>query len=173
VIESHWKRIAGMCVEPDGSIALVWMALDRDTDTVHLYDTAVFQREVLAVVAQGINARGRWIPVAWRDKDIADKLLNEHGVNIIPEGIKETKTSAEVSARDVWERMRTGRFKVDRRLGDWVQASKQFYRDDSQIPLVGHPLMSATRFAIERLDYARAQSVRRIQSMTYPKLAIV
>jgi hypothetical protein len=173
VIDPTWRRIAGVHVQDDGTLAAVWMALDKSSDVIHLYDACLFRREVLAVIAEGLNARGRWIPVAWegRSKDMADTLL-DRGVNVIPEPVKDAQAAAEVVSRDIWERMRTGRFKVDKRLAEWLDEYKAFYRQDSQVPLTGHPLMSATRYAVEQLPYARRQASSR-QSINYPNLAIV
>jgi len=174
MVDPSWRRISGMSLEDDGTLAVVWMALDRASDVIHLYDVAVFRREVLAVISEGINARGRWIPMAWESKakDMADRLL-DRGCNMIPEPIKETQAGAEVSARDVWERMRTKRFRADKRLAEWIDESRGFYRQDSQVPLEGHPLMSATRHAVERLNYARRQAAARESGGTYPQIAIV
>src|SRR3546814_7216043 len=79
----------------------------READVVHMYDCCVFRREVLAVIAEGLNARGRWIPVAWESalKDMADKLL-DRGCNVLPEPVKDTDALAEGTPRDIEESLR-------------------------------------------------------------------
>src|SRR3546814_4945820 len=116
-----------------------------------MYDCCVFRREVLAVIAEGLNARGRWIPVAWESalKDMADKLL-DRGCNVLPEPVKDTDALAEVTSRDIEERMRSGRFKVDKRLAEWLDEFRAFSRRDAKVPRTGYPLMSATRHAVDR-----------------------
>lgn len=174
MIEPNWKRIAGIHVQDDGTIAVVWLAHDKDADTVHLYDACVFRREVLAVISEGLNARGRWIPVAWEDsaKDMAEKLL-ERGSNTLPEGYKDTDAIAEVHSRDIWGRMRSGRFKVDRRLKEWLDEFQSFNRQDSKVPRDSHPLMAATRHAMAQIQFARRQAPKRGQNINYPKAAIL
>lgn len=174
MIAPEWRRICGLHVQDEGTIAAVWLAHDKSSDVVHAYDACLFQREVLAVIAEGLIARGRWIPIAWHKdaKDIADKLL-DRGVNMLPEPSEDTAAMAEVLSRDVWERMRTGRFKVDKRLANWLDEHRGFNRQDSQVPRESFPLMSATRHAVAMLYYARRQAPRGRKSVNYPKVSMI
>lgn len=153
MIEPHWKRIAGIDSQEDGTIGAVWLAHDTTSDYLHIYDSCVFKREVWAVIAEGMNARGRMIPIAWKkkDKDMSD-TLKEKGCRVIFEPTKDT--DEEVLSREIWERMRTGRLTVDKRLGDWRGEFQTFRRDKNKIP-EGFPLMAATRHAIAMLRYAK------------------
>src|SRR3990167_5649122 len=65
LVQADWRRIAGLHVQDDGVIGVVWLARDLVADVTHLYDCALFRREVDAVIGEGISARGKWIPVAW------------------------------------------------------------------------------------------------------------
>jgi hypothetical protein len=174
MIREHWYRIAGIHCQDDGAIAAVWMAHDKDADTLHLYDACLFRREVLAVVAEGLNARGRWIPVAWHvgAKEIADNLL-DRGVNTLPEPVESSQAAIEAVSLEVWGRMRSHRFRVDKRLGEWKEEYRTFYRQDSKVPSDTHPLMAATRHAVAALAYARRQSASRGGSKNFPKVAII
>lgn len=172
MIEDTWPRISGMYVRDDGDVACVWLAHDKERDLVHLYDACVFQREVWAVIAAALNARGRFIPVAWTHREASDALL-ERGVRTLPEAVDDSPASAEVASRDVWERMRTHRFKVDRRLRDWAEEYETFSRVDQKVPKDTHPLMTATRIAVQALPYARRAVPRRSGATNYPKMAIV
>lgn len=174
MIAPEWKRIAGIHMQEDGVISAVWMARDPMADVIHLYDACVFKREVLAVIGEGLNARGRWIPVAWESgaRDMADKLL-ERGCNMIPEPVKDTDAMAEVVSRDVWERMRSGRFKVDRRLAEWLDEFKSYNRTDAKVPRNSHPLMAATRHAVAKIEYARRQAAKLGLNKNFPRVAIV
>ena len=174
MIDPLWKRIAGIHVLDEGLIGAVWMAHDKQTDIVHLYDACVFKLEVLAVIAEGLNARGRWIPIAWEkgSKEVAEKLL-DRGCNTIPEPIADSPALAEMTSRDIWERMRSGRFKVDKRLKVWTDEYTNYYRDESQIPTGAYPLMNATRYAVGSLPFARKQSSSKTKTNNAPKLAII
>lgn len=157
MIEPNWPRIAGLHCRDDGTLAVVWLAHDSKTDVIHLYDACLFKREVMAVIAEGLNARGRWIPIAWEEKsgkEISEELT-KRGCGILGVGIKETDAMAEVVSREIWERMRSGRFKVDRRLSEWLDEFKGFSREDSKVPRSSFPLMAATRLAIAAQTFAK------------------
>lgn len=173
MINPEWKRIAGIHVQDEGQIGAVWLAHDKERDQIHVYDACMFRQEVLAVIAEGLNCRGRSIPIAWesKSKDMADKLL-DRGCNMVYEEHKDTPEVAEIVSREIWERMRTGRFKADKRLKEWIDEYQSFYREDSKIPTGASPLMSATRYAVAQLDYAKGQISRKTK-LSAPKLAIV
>lgn len=172
MIAPEWRRIAGLRVQPDGDMAAVWLAHDKETDTLHLYDACLFRREVMAVICEALNARGRWVPVAWADKAVSDELL-KRGCTMTHEPHKETDAIAEVISRDIWERMRSGRFKVDKRLGEWLEEFKTYSRDGAKVPVSSHPLMTATRCAVGMLEYAKRQAPRRKKGGVHPQVAII
>ena len=174
MIDSQAKRICGIHVEEDGSIGAIWLAHNSLDDSVHLYDACIFSREVPVVIAEGLNARGRWIPIAWHKKsqDMSDKFL-ERGCNMLCEGSDDSDAMAEVVSRDIWERMRTHRFKVDKRLMIWRDEYKSFDKEDSKIPKGNFPLMSATRYAISQLAMARRQVTVKNPRKIKPRMAIV
>lgn len=169
----EWRRIAGIHCEDDGVIGAVWLAHDKDADKVHLYNAAVFEREVPAVIAKGISALGRWIPAVCNHEEIGKSLLNE-GCNILPDVPKEDQAVAEVLSRQIWERMRTKRFGLDKTLKQvWLKEAESFKRQDAAIPLKGYPLMSATRHAMAMLEYARPLSLRKSTQRNFPELAVI
>lgn len=175
IVEEHWRRIAGLHVSDAGDLAVVWLAHDKTADVLHLFDCAIFRDQPPAVIAEGINARGRSTPIAWEKKaEPTRDMLFERGVNVI-DPLKEDDAVAEVWSREIWERMRTGRFKVASRLKEWLDEYKTFYRTDTAVPRDSHPLMAATRYAVAQLPWA--QPVRRKTSgkkqVNYPKLAII
>lgn len=174
MIDRNWRRIAAIHVQPDGSVGAVWVAHDKTSDVIHVYDCCVFRREVLAVVVEGLNARGRWIPIAWAKsaKKLADQL-SERGCNMLIDGIDDDDATAELMTREIWERMRTGRFKVDKRLGEWAAEFKSYGRRDSKIPQDSFLLMTATRYACSRLTEARRRLSTIKKQSIYPKLAVV
>ena len=171
MIDPTWKRIAGLHVADDGDISLAWLAHDKESDCITLYDACVFRREVLAVIAEGINARGRWIPIAWqRDaKDLSAELY-ERGCKMLHDPVENI---VERSSADIWERMRSKRLKVDKRLSEWLEEFRRFFQEDAQIPLSGYPFMLATCHAIANLKYAKRQSAKRTPGVNHPKVAII
>lgn len=174
MIHETWPRVAAIHCTEGGEIGCVWMAYERDTDTVHLYDSCVLKREVLAVIAESLNARGRYIPVAWRseDKAISEDLL-KRGVNMMVDECDDGDAMAEVISRTIWERMRTHRIKVERRLNDWIEEASSFQRTEGKVPKTGNPLMSATRHAMQMLDQGRRPASVAKRTALYPKSCVV
>lgn len=172
MIEDYWPRICGMHVQPNGNVGCVWMAHDKDRDLVHVFDACIFRSEVLAVIAEGLNARGRYVPVAWAHKEFSASLL-DRGVNMLPESVEASQASAEVATQELIERMRTHRFKVERRLQVWVDEYQSFERENQQVPTDTHPLMSATRYAVQCLPYARRVRAKSAARQMFPRVAIV
>ncbi len=174
MIPDTWQRIAGIHQMENGEIAAVWIARDPETDTVRVYDTCTFRGEDRnpIIVAEGINARGRWIPIAHDSKALADELL-DRGCNMEPEPCKDTPADVEVISGEINARMRTGRFKVDKRLADWIDERKTYFREDARVPTNAYPLMTATRHAMSQLEYAVAQTKRFGSKPVYQKVAMV
>lgn len=161
-------------MEQDGTVGVVWLALDPQTSVVHCYDVALFTREVEAVISTGIAARGRHYPMAWTNKDrgLAD-TLEEAGVNILPEPSPNDPAMAEIISRGIWQRLRASQFRVDRSVGEWLEEYKKYFRDENKVPEKGFPLMAATRHAIKMLDWAEAEYSPGRAKINYPKVAIV
>lgn len=88
---------------------------------------------------------------------------------------KETPLLAEGLARDIWQRMRIGQFKVDRSLESWKEEFARFRRlEGGEVPREGYPLMAATRHAIGMLEWARKHPrMRAGQRKNYPEVAVL
>lgn len=174
LIKEEWKRIAGIHLEEDGTLGCVWLAHDERASTVYLYDAALFRNEVPVVIADGIAARGRYYPVAWRKKDkpIADMLL-DNGIEILPDPCVDDQAMAEVISKQVWQSMRASRFRVEQRVGEWFREYESFFKDRSKVPLEGFPLMAATRHAIEMLNWAEPERGFRGKQKNHPDIAVI
>jgi hypothetical protein len=172
-VDETWRRIAGLHVTAAGDIAVVWLAHDKDADTIHLYNCAMFRNQPPAIITEGIAALGRWIPIAWeaKSKPTHDMLL-DRGLNMI-EALKEDDASSEINSREIWERMRTGRFKVSNRLREWLDEYKTFYRTDTTVPRDSHPMMAATRYAVAQLDWAKRLRPKGKKQTNHPRIAMI
>lgn len=176
-IPEFWPRIAGLDFGYDHPTACVWLAWDRDTDTVHVYD-AYKRREATPVThAAAIRARGSWIPVAWphdglvRDKgsgiilaqqyrDQGVATLRERATHAPARGQKEGDggNGLEAGLADMFDRMQTGRLKVARHLSDWFEEFRLYHRKDGIVVAEGDDLMSATRYALMMLRKAAVKT---------------
>ena len=172
IIEDQHKRIAAMHVTKKGVLALVWMARDPESDHLHIYDACTFPTEVPAVIADGINARGRNIPIAWTHKEMSETLLGK-GCRMLHDPAKNSDEAAEMAYREIWERMRTKRISFDKRLKDWLQEAEGLERVDGVVPADESPLMAATQIAIQQIDRARAVGRKRQHTTMHKKVAIV
>ena len=174
MIEPSWRRIGAFHLESDGTLGAVWLAHDFASNVVYCYDAAIFRPEVPAVINEAIAARGRHIPLAWRkkDKELADRLL-ESGMNVLPDHSTDDPGMIEMISREIWQKMRTSQFRVDERVGEWLKEYRMFYKDGFNVPDKGFPLMSATRHAVEKLDWAEAELSPHRTMNNFPKMNIV
>ena len=172
-IPAHWPRIAGIDIGWDHPTAVSWLAWDRDTDTVYLYDCYKVSETTIAEHASRIKKRGEWIPVAWpHDALQADKqsgtqvadLYRAEGVNMLyeratmemPDGT--LTSSVEATLMMMEQRMLDGRFKVAAHLTDWFEEFNIYHRKDGKIVKEKDDLISSTRYAMMMLRYAEVES---------------
>ena len=131
-----------------------------------MYDSALFSREVFAVIAdriRGDKGKNKWIPVAWEESasEVAKKL-KDRGCKPLVDGYKDNAALAEVNSREMWESMRTGSFVPGKQNSQWFDETDRFrHVDGGKIPLQGFPLMSATRHAFNQLKRAKTQGSRK------------
>lgn len=173
-IPAFWPRIAGIDIGYDHPTAVAWLAWDRDTDIVHVYDTHRLKKETALVHASAIKTRGQWIPVAWphdahqhdkgSGKVIADQYRKE-GVNMMrthathpptkqdPEG--QGGTSFEAGIEEMKNRIQTGRLKVASHLENWFEEYRMYHREKGLVVKEFDDLMSATRIGVMMLRHAK------------------
>jgi len=170
-----WRRICGLHVTEVGDVGCVWLSYDKDTDYIRLTDSAFFRDQPFPVICEGINARGRDIPIAWSKpaKSLIDTLA-ERGANIIPEPVVEDPAFAAAITNELVSRMLSQTFRVSERAAEWRDEYKTFFYDDNaKVPVDSHPLMAATRYAIAKLSWAKATRLRRRNQVNFPRVAIV
>lgn len=178
-IPPHWPRICGMDIGWDHPTAAVWIAWDRDTDTVHIYDAYRVKEKVPAIHAAAIKARGSWIPVAWphdgleHDKGSGAVIARQYrdlGVAMLPQKATHPPLPGklegsggyglEAGIMDMMERMQTGRLKVAAHLNDWFEEFRLYHRKDGIIVKLNDDLLSGTRYGIMMLRKARLKTIR-------------
>ena len=176
-IPHFWPRICGLDFGWDHPTAAVWIAWDKDTDTVHVYDAYRVKEATPLVHAAAIKAKGTWIPVAWphdglqHDKGSGEQLAEQyrkHGANMLKhkathapaKGQQEGQggNSVEAGITDMLDRMQTGRFKVAKHLHDWWEEFRLYHRKDGKLVKENADLMSATRYALMMLRHAKVQA---------------
>jgi phage terminase large subunit-like protein len=179
-LPAHWPRICGLDFGWDHPTAAVWMAWDRDNDTVHIYDCYRVREATPLIHALAIKARGDWIPISWphdglqHDKGSGEALAAQyerHGCRMLKDKASHapdrTKGQAEgqggngveAGLMDMLDRMQTGRLKVARHLNDWLEEFRLYHRLDGKIVKEGDDLMSATRYALMMLRHGAVQKM--------------
>lgn len=173
-IPDHWPRICGMDIGWEHPTACSWMAWDRDTDTIYVYDVHRVKEQTPVFHAATMKAKGAWIPTAWphdglqHDKGSGAQIAKQYrdlGVNMLkeksthaPEKGKKEGTGGyglEAGITDLLSRMQTGRFKVFKHLNDWFQEYRMYHRKDGLIVKQHDDLMSATRIGVMMLRFAK------------------
>jgi phage terminase large subunit-like protein len=167
-IPEIWTRIVGLDIGWDHPTAAVWLAHDRDSDTIHITDCYRLREETPVVHAAAIKARGAWIPVAWphdalqKDKGSGSQIAQQYrdqGVAMCLERatFDDGSSGVEAGVFELLDRMKTGRFKVAAHLADWWEEFRLYHRKDGVIVKEGDDLMSATRYALMMLRHARTK----------------
>lgn len=173
-IPQHWPRICGMDFGWDHPTAAAWVAWDRDTDTIHIYDAYRVKEATPVLHGAAIKAKGAWIPVAWphdglqHDKGSGEALADQYrkqGVKMLPDKASHPPAKGEpegtggngveAGLMDMLDRMQTGRFKVAAHLQDWWEEFRLYHRDNGKIVKLNDDLLSATRYAIMMLRHAK------------------
>ena len=147
----------------------------------------------LATTASACKHRGDWIPIAWPHDGlkedpksgvtIAQQYREEGLTNLLPEkfsnppapGQKEGQggNGVEAGIFEMNERMETGRLKVFSNLNDWFEEKRQYHRKHNEntgryeIVRLREDLMSASRYAVQSLRFARTRPRPRIVQSEY------
>lgn len=153
-IPPHWPRGFGLDTDQGaGWTAAVWGALDRDTQTVYVYDYYKRERAELAVHVDAVKSRGGWIPgvgdaaalvVTAHDAEQIISLYRRAGLNLqLPD------KSVEAGIQRVWELLSSGRLKVFSSCGKWLEEFRLYRRDEKgKIVKANDHLMDATRYLV-------------------------
>lgn len=172
-LPAHWPRIAGIDFGWDHPTAGAWIAWDRDTDTVHVYDCYRVKESTPAVHAATFRAKGQWIPVAWphdgnNDTAAGANLASQyrtHGLNMLkdkathpPKKGEEEGTggnSVEAGLMDMLDRFQTGRLKIAAHLEDLFEEIRLYHRKDGKVVKENDDTISALRYALMMLRHAK------------------
>lgn len=166
-LPEYWPRIVGLDLgHGEHPTAAVWMAWDRDTDTVYVYRTYRKKGGSIPDHASALQSGGR-IPVAWpHDANAKDKLegktVKSHyetrGVNMLSTHAQMPDGSNSVWAgiMEMQQRMMDGRFRVFTGVcSDWQEEYRSYHMENGKIVKVDDDLLDATRYGVMMLRHAR------------------
>src|SRR5262249_48012933 len=105
--------------------------------------------------------------------DTIANLYRSLGVNMLRERatFPDGGNSVEAGVLELIERMQTGRFKIFRHLGDWFEEFRLYHRKDGKLIKLQDDLLSATRYGVMMLRYARTEDNARGRSGSGPRIA--
>jgi phage terminase large subunit-like protein len=163
----HWPRIGGMDFGWDHPFAAVELVWDRDTDTVYVSRCYRIREATAVIHAAALRPWGKELPWAW-PRDGRRETLEGAGIALAKQyeaqgldmlfqhaQFEDKSISVEAGIADMLIRMQTGRFKVFKHLNDWWDEFRLYHRKDGRVHKEGDDLMSATRYAVMMLRYAR------------------
>ena len=168
-IPDHWARICGLDFGLAHPAAAAWIAWDRDTGNFYLYDCWKKENVTTYDHARVVNARAKWIPVAWphdgekRDpksgKRFADIYRNEHEVNMLSKSARYKNDEGGSQAQwpiieEVRLLMEAGKFKVFRTCKDWLTEFSSYHVKDGQIVARRDDCLKASFYAMMMRRYA-------------------
>ena len=184
-IPEHWWRINGVDFGINHPAAGAFCAVDRDSDTFYVYDCYKAANETPIYHAAAMKKHGDWIPTAWphdglqRDKgsgEVLKDLYRQHQLYMLPEPAKykdERGNSVEPALYEMYEYMRTGRFKVFKNLGAWMEEKRRYHRaEDGKLVKTNDDIISATRYAFVVRGRARQKPTGVVRN-TGPKASII
>lgn len=151
-IPRHWPRAYALDVGWNKTAA-VWMAYDRQSQTVYLYSEHYRGQAEPSVHAEAIRARGAWIPgvidpaARGRSQKDGEQLLQNYrdlGLVLTP-----ANNAVETGLYEVWQRLSGGRLKVFNTLQNWLSEYRIYRRDDKgRIVKERDHLMDTTRYVV-------------------------
>ena len=183
-IPDHWARICGIDfgINEAHQQASCWLAHDRDTDIVYLYDVYKAPNRKISDHCDAIKSRGAWIPVAWphdgmhREKGSGAELRSGYvgrDVNMLSQSAryKHDKGGGQPSepiVNEICERIETGRFKVFPHCRKWIDEFRSFHRKDGVIIAKKYDAMKASFYGLMMLRHARPVPRHREQRQLQP-----
>lgn len=182
-IPLHYARINGLDFGWDHPFACANIAVDRESDTVYVYDGYRESRALPLLHAEAIKKHGDWIPCSWphdgmkqdpRSGVVIADIYRDHGVNMWPVpftnpppiGTEEGKggNGVEAGIFHMLELMETNRFKVFKNVPYWFEEASRYHRrivnGKSQIVAFGDDFISAVRYAVMFRRHAQTRVVR-------------
>ena len=166
-IPKHWVQLGGMDFGWDHPTAGAAIAWDRDADVIYLTKDYRQRQATPIVHAAAFKAWGAWLPWAWPhdgNNDTAagenlSKQYRDQGLNVLPERatFEDGSNSVEAGLMEMLDRMITGRFKVFRTCGSFLEERRIYHRKDGKIVKERDDVISAARYAVMMKRFAKVK----------------
>ncbi len=169
-IPDTWLKCFGMDV---GKTAVVWLAWDKDTDTVYAYDSYYSETYNPTLHVEAIKARGDWIPGVIDPSSLQSnqmdgqqlfKIYKDKGLNITWE-----KTGVEAGIQEVWMRLSTGRLKFFSNMTRLRMEFQRYHRIKSETVFgVQDKIVKKDDHQVDGLRYGIASGLKRAKTHYTP-----
>jgi hypothetical protein len=169
-IPKHWPRLGGIDFGISHPSAVCFVAHDRDTDTIYLYDTFCVKDTSVVLQAPLIAAKGKYpggaaIPICYphdgdnREKGSGETLADQYralGVNMLHERVTHEGggNSLEAGIMDMLGRFQSGRLKIFSTQHEFFSEYRQYHRKNGIINPIRDDVISALRYACMGIRYA-------------------
>ena len=133
-IPQNWPKVYALDVGWNRTAAL-WGAWDQQSDIIYLYSEYYRGQAEPVIHAEGIKARGVWIPgvidpaARGRNQKDGSRLIDDYtdlGLNLVY-----ALNAVESGLLAVWQRLSTGRLKVFEGLQNFLAEYRIYRRDDN------------------------------------------
>jgi len=129
----HWKRSFALDVGWRRTAAL-WGATDPESGVLYLYSEHYISEQVPAIHAEGLRARGEWIPgvidpaARGRSQDDGIRLMETY--KNLGLDIEKSANAVESALFEIWEAFLAGRVKVFSNLTSFLREYRSYVRDE-------------------------------------------
>lgn len=167
-IPAHWPQIGALDFGWDHPTAAVNLAWDRDADVVYVVRDYRQSRATPIIHAAALKPWGDWLPWSWPhdgNNDVAagealSKQYSAQGLSMLPQHatFPEGGNSVEAGLMEMLDRMQTGRWKVFRNCGSWLEERRIYHRKDGKVVKERDDVISASRYGMMMLRFATVKT---------------
>jgi phage terminase large subunit-like protein len=157
-IPKHWPQIGALDFGWDHPTAGVNLAWDRDADVIYVTKDYRKRQATPVFHAAALKPWGDWLPWAWPHDGNNDTAAGENlaaqykaqGLKMLPERatFDDGGNSVEAGVTEMLDRMLTGRWKVFRTCGLWLEERRLYHRKDGKIVKLHDDVISASRYGL-------------------------
>lgn len=142
--------------------AAVWVAYDKDNDTIYVYSDYKRGEVPIEVHATAIKGRGAWIPgvgdSSARESD-GEQIINKYKAQGV--SMRLPNKSVDAGIQEVMSRLSTGRLKIFSTCQKVLDELRRYrYNDKQQIVKEHDHLMDALRYIVMSIHIATTQKLQ-------------
>lgn len=180
-IPDHWVRLGALDFGWDHPTAAVEIAWDKDADVIYLTKDYRQRQATPILHAAALKPWGFELPWAWPhdgNNDTAagenlSKQYKDQGLKMLPERatFEDGSNSVEAGLMEMLDRMLTGRLKVFRTCGAFLEERRIYHRKDGKVVKVRDDVISAARYAVMMKRFAKP--VRKAKEFAFTARKVV